>query len=127
MSRAVLILGPSTRARAADWLGRMKDGTRVEFKAPRRTLEQNAKMWALLTDVSRQVEHCGRKYDADAWKSLFLHAMGREIQFLPALDGKTFLPIGLSSSDLSKAEMSELIEFILAWGAEHDVSFSEAA
>ena len=127
MTRAVLILGPSTRGRAAHWLANMKDGTRIEFKPPQRTLEQNSKMWALLTDVARQVEHCGRKYEASAWKALFLHAMGKEIEFLPALDGKTFLPIGLSSSDLSKEEMSNLIEFILAWGAEHDVNFSEAA
>ena len=28
--------------------------TRVEFKGPKRTLDQNSRMWAMLTDVSRQ-------------------------------------------------------------------------
>lgn len=126
MSRALLILhGQRDRKTAADWAFKAPPGTRVEFKAPKRTLEQNARMWAMLTDVSRQVEHCGRRYTPDEWKILFLHACGREVQFLPALDGKTFLPWGQSSSDLSKAEMSDLIEFMFAWGAENGVVWSD--
>lgn len=126
MSRATLILhGQRDRAKAADWAMRLPPGTRVDFKAPKRTLEQNAKLWAMLTDVASQVEHCGRRYTPDAWKVLFLHACGREVSFLPALDGTTFVPWGQSSSDLSKEEMSMLIEFIAAWGAEHGVRFSD--
>jgi hypothetical protein len=126
MKRATLILAnDSVRQRAAHWVASLPTGTRVEFKEPKRTLEQNARMWAMLTDVSRQVEHCGRKYTPDAWKVLFLHALGREVQFLPALDGTTFIPWGQSSSDLSKAEMGELIEFIHAWGAERGVVFHD--
>lgn len=126
MTRATLILhGQRDRLKAADWAMRLPSGTRIDFKAPKRTLEQNAKMWAMLTDVASQVEHGGRRYSPDAWKVLFLYACGREVQFLPALDGATFVPWGQSSSDLSKEEMSMLIEFIAAWGAEHGVRFSD--
>lgn len=121
----LILHGQRDRQRAANWAFKAPPGTRVEFKAPKRTLEQNARMWAMLTDVSRQVEHCGRRYTPDEWKILFLHACGREVQFLPALDGKTFLPWGQSSSNLSKQEMSDLIEFMFAWGAEHGVVWSE--
>lgn len=128
MSRALLILsGDAQRARAVKWIAQAPAGTRLEFKAPRRTLEQNSLMWALLTEVAAQKEHCGRKYPAETWKALFLHALGREMQFVPALDGHGFLPIGMRSSDLSKAEMSELIEFIYAWAAENGVEFRDAA
>jgi len=47
------------------------------------------------------------------------------MQFIPALDGSTFLPYGNSSSDLSKSEMMELIEFIAAWGAQNGVVFGD--
>lgn len=122
MSRAVLILSnDEVRKRATDWVAEAPAGSRVEFKEPKRSNDQNSLLWALLTDVARQATHGGRKYDSTQWKSLFLHAFGREMTFIPALDGKTFIPIGLSSSDLSKAEMSALIEFIHAWCAENGI------
>jgi hypothetical protein len=126
MSQALVVLqSPSDRAKVARWAAGCARGTRVVFKGPKRTLPQNDRMWAMLTDIAQQKEHAGRKYTPDQWKVLFMHACGREVQFLPALDGSTFIPWGQSSSDLSKAEMSELIEFIFAWGAEHGVMFHD--
>lgn len=93
----------------------------MEYKGPKRSLEQNAKLWATLTDIAEQATHNGRKYSAEAWKSLFLHACGREIQFVPALDGNGFIPFNNSSSDLSKQEMSELLEFVQAWAADNGI------
>jgi len=100
-------------------------GTRVEFKGAKRTLPQNDMMWSMLTDISFQKEHAGRKFTPDQWKVLFLHACGREVQFLPSLDGSTFIPWGQSSSDLSKDEMSNLIDFIATWGSENGVQFHD--
>lgn len=128
MSRATLILGqPTVREKAATWCRTAPPGTRVEFKQAKRTTDQNAKMWAALTDIAQQATHMGRKYSPDQWKVLFLHALGREVQFIPALDGSTFIPWGQSSSDLSKAEMSDLIELILSWGAQNGVTFTNPA
>jgi hypothetical protein len=82
-------------------------------------------MWAMLSDIACQYEHCGRKYTPEEWKILMMHAWGREVRFVPSLDGKTFVPFAASSSDLSKAEMAELITFMDAWGAEHGVTFQD--
>lgn len=126
MSRAVLILGQvCVNARAISWVTKAPAGTRLEFKAPKRTLPQNARMWAMLTDIAGQKEHCGRKYSPEQWKVIFMHACGREVQFIPALDMSTFIPWGQSSSDLSTPEMSELIEYIHSWGAENGVTFHD--
>lgn len=126
MSRALLVLSSrEIRERGINWIRRAPADTRVEFKAPKRSLDQNSKLWASLTDIATQKEHAGRKYTADQWKVLFMHACGREIQFLPSLDNATFIPWGQSSSDLSKEEMTELLEFILAWGSEHGVVFHD--
>lgn len=125
-ARHFLILSSQEiREKAARWVMGLPPGTRVEFKQPRRTLDQSARMWAMLGDIARQKQHCGRYYDAADWKVIFLHALGRETRFVPALDGAGFLPIGQSSSDLSKAEMSELIELLFAWGAQNGIRWSD--
>lgn len=126
MSRALIIIASQAdRHKAHRWIEKAPWNTRVEFKAAKRTLDQNSHLWALLTDVATQVEHMGQRYTPDQWKILFMHACGREVQFLPGLDGKTFLPWGQSSSDLSRQEMTDLIDFVMCWGAEHGVTFNE--
>jgi len=128
MSRWLLILdSPAARMKAAAWAHKAPAGTRLEFKASKRSLPQNDLMWSLLTQVAQQKEHAGRRYTPDQWKVLFMHACGREVQFIPSLDGATFLPWGRSSSDLSKQEMTDLIEFILSWGAQNGVVFHDDA
>ncbi len=126
MGRTLIVLNTAAdRDRVTAWVRKAPQGARVELKAPKRSLDQNAKMWAMITEVARQKKHNGRRYTTEQWKVLFLHACGREVQFMPSLDGETFIPWGWSSSDLSTAEMSELIDFISAWGAQNGVVFAD--
>ena len=126
MSRAQLVLNTrEARETANAWIGKAPAGTRVEFKGPQRSIEQNDRMWAMLTDVARQKTHAGRRFTTDEWKVIFLHACGREVQFLPALNGGGFVPYGQSSSDLSVSEMADLITFIMQWGDENGVVWSD--
>lgn len=119
----ITIYSQADRDRAAKYVRVAPVGTRVEFKAIKRSLPQNDRLWAMLTDVSAQKEHNGRRYTPDNWKVIFMAAIGREVQFIPALDGKTFIPFGQSSSDLSRAEMTALLDFIDSWGAQNGVKF----
>ena len=126
MSRALLVIRSAVeRERASRWVAQAPYGTRIEFKAVKRSTDQNAKMWAMLTDIATQKHHQNRKYTTDQWKAIFMHACGQEVEFLPSLDGSTFIPYGNRSSDLSKAEMSDLIECMTAWGATNDVVWSD--
>ena len=50
---------------------------------------------------------------------------GGELRIAPNLDGDGFVNLGTSSSDLSKDEMTMLIELIFKFGAEHDVTFAD--
>lgn len=123
--RALLVLSSSAiREKAIDWIKRLPPGTRVEFKEPQRTLEQNDRMWAMLTDIARQCTLNGRRWSTDQWKVIFLHELGREAQFIPSLTG-SFIPYGQSSSDLGVKEMSDLIESMFAYGAENGVRWSD--
>ncbi|UGA46630.1 recombination protein NinB [Bradyrhizobium quebecense] len=123
--RALLVLSSrQIREKAIDWIMRLPPGTRVEFKEPQRTLEQNDRMWAMLTDIARQCTLNGRRWSTDQWKVIFLHELGREAQFIPSLTG-SFIPYGQSSSDLGVKEMSDLIESMFAYGAENGVRWSD--
>jgi hypothetical protein len=126
MTRAVLVLSsPEVRQKAAYWASKLPDGTRVEFKETKRSIPQNDRLWAMLTDVAAQVKWHGLRLAADDWKLLFLDALKREVRMVPNLDGNGFVSLGRSSSDLSKAEMTDLIDLIHAFGANHDVVFHD--
>lgn len=120
-----IINGIADRRKAADWCMRAPPGMRIEFKETKRTLPQNDRMWAMLTDISGQAMLGGKRFTTEQWKVIFLHALGQEIQLLPSLDGHGFVPWGQSSSDLTKDEMTGLIELMFKFGAEHGVQFQD--
>lgn len=125
MSRATVILNSrADREKVCRWAMGVAPGTRVEFKEAKRTTDQNSRLWAMLTEVSQQVAWHGQKLTPDDWKLVFMDALKREMRIVPNLSGNGFVNLGRSSSDLSKAEFSDLIEIIYAFGAQHGVVFS---
>lgn len=126
MPRAMIIIrGEKDRSRAAKWAAQAPFATRIEFKAAKRSLDQNAKFWAMLTDVATQLPWHGIRLTPDDWKLVFLDSLNREMRVVPNIDGNGFVNLGRSSSDLSKAEMCELIELIHSFGAKHGVVFHD--
>jgi len=130
MSRAMLTLrSTSEREQAIQWVRKAPTGSRVEFKGPARSVDQNSRFWAMLTDCAVQGRINDRRFNTEQWKLMFLHAYaeerGIEIKYLPALNRAGMVPCGRSSSDLSVAEMSELMDFIAAWGAENGIKFHD--
>jgi hypothetical protein len=124
MSRHLILLkSEAERERAAQYVALAPDGTRIEFKAAKRSLPQNALMWSLLSDLAHQLTWYGQKLTADDWKLMFLDGLGREVRVVPNLDGDGFVNLGRRSSDLSKDEMSQMIELIRKVGAENNVRF----
>jgi len=124
MGRATLVLNsPASRFKAVHWIGRAPDGTRVEFKASKRSIPQNDRMWAMLTDLAEQLTWHGKRMTADDWKLVMLDGLKRELCIVPNIDGTGFVNLGRSSSDLSKQEMTDLMELIAAFGAQHGVVF----
>jgi hypothetical protein len=102
-------------------------GTRVEVKAVKRSSDQNSRFWAMLTDVALQLPWHGQKLRPDDWKLIFLDALKRERRLVPNIDGNGFVDVARSSSDLSKSEMSDLMEIIAMFGAQHGVKFHDDA
>ena len=123
--KRIFILSHSeARQRAKDFVGIAPEGWVVEFKPATRTLEQNAKLWASLSDISKQIVWHGRKLTSEEWKFVFSSAIKKQ-EVVPNIDGTGFVVLGQSTSKMTKAEMSELLELIFAFGAEHNVKFED--
>lgn len=126
MSRYAFTLhSAADRARALRTITAAPTGSRVEVKAARRSSDQNSKMWAMLTEIAQQVLWHGVRLRPDDYKLIFLDALKRELRAVPNLEGDGFVNLGRSSSDLTKSEMSDLIELMHKFGSEHGVKFAD--
>lgn len=117
------LVNPQVRQRAAQAVLDAPDGQIVTIAEPTRSLDQNAMLWACLADISQQ-QPMGRKMTPDEWKAVFMAACGWEVQFLEGLDGRPF-PAGFRSSKMSVKQMADLLTFIIAWGNENGIRWSQ--
>lgn len=127
MTHTVILATQAQRDLAHKMIDRAPPGYVVKIVEPKRTTDQSAKMWAMLTDISRAKPVINgeiQRFTPEEWKSRIMHACGWEQQFLPGLDGRPF-PSGFKSSQMSKSQMSSMIEWMYAWGDERGVQWSE--
>lgn len=124
MKRTFILAHAEARKRAMESVQNAPDGYAVTISEPTRTLEQNSRLWASLTDVSQQVEWYGKKLAPEDWKHVFTASL-RKLEVVPNLDGTGFVALGLSTSKMSKREISELLELIYAFGSERGVIFGD--
>ncbi|MCG1042520.1 recombination protein NinB [Mycetohabitans sp. B8] len=96
-----------------------------EIRPRTRSLEANAKMWALLADVARQVHWHGERLTAEEWKDVFTAGLKKQ-KVVPGIDGG-FVVIGARTRAMTVREMSDVIELIYAFGVEHGVKWSAPA
>lgn len=97
----------------------------IECRQETRSLAENAMLHALLGQISREVEWAGKKRDVETWKRLltaaWCRARGEHVEMLPALDGHGVDIVFRRTSQLTRSECAELIEYVLAWSAEHGI------
>lgn len=124
MSQTIILRGDHQRRIAHDLIDRAPVDAVVTVKEATRNLDQNARMWSMISDVSRAKPE-GRKWPPETWKCAFMHALGHQVQFAEGLDGSGPFPIGFRSSRLTKRQMADLITVIAEYGDRHGVRWSE--
>lgn len=112
------------RNNALEAVRNAQDGMCVEIKPKTRSLDQNSLLWPLLQCLSDQVDWYGYKLTPDEWKDVMSAAL-KKSKIVPGIDGG-FVAIGLRTSQLSKKDFSDLVEIILAFGAEKGVDFERS-
>ena len=123
MTQTVWLRGEHQRRLAHQLIDKAPQDAVVKVSAAKRSDDQNAKMWAMLSDISRAAPE-ERRHIPEVWKCIFMAALGHEVKFEMGLDNQPF-PIGFRTSKLTKSQMSDLIEFINAYASKHNIKWSE--
>ena len=110
------------------------ESLRIEIKpvASRRSNNQNRKMWAMLSDIARQVQwpvngvptHISPEDWKDLFTALWLKTKKMEQRSAPGIDGGVVM-LGVRTSKMRKASMTELIEIMFWFGSERNVRWSD--
>lgn len=126
----IVVLGSDwSRKRAIDGIVAADVGDVAEIRKPRRTNAQNDLLWSVLGDVAK-AKPMDRDHSPAIWKCIFMDALPDaefKARWVPSLDGESVVNTGHRSSKLTKPQMSDLIESIRAFGAEHGVKWSDEA
>jgi hypothetical protein len=86
----------------------------LTIEEQKRSTEQNALLWSVLTDLSKQVVWHGEKLTKEEYKDLLTAGLKKQ-RAIPGIDGG-FVVLGTSTSKMTKAEMAELITLAHAFG-----------
>jgi hypothetical protein len=117
----------TARQMAVRAVTRAPAGYVVEVKPKTRTLDQNAKLHAMFTDIARQIGFHGKRRTPAEWKVIFIsgHAVatGLGADIVPGLEGE-FVNIRESSAQMGVKRLNSLIEYVTAWAADNEVRFS---
>lgn len=95
------------------------DDMEVIIQKPKRNLEQNARLWATLTDISKQVDWYGQRLSQEEWKDVLTAGLKRQ-KVVRGIDGG-FVVIGARTSEMTVTEMSELLELATAFAVQQGV------
>ena len=122
MKQFFILVHNTARENAIKAVKQAPEGFVVEIKPKTRSLEQNARMWAMLDDISRQVLWHGRKLSPNDWKHMFSTSL-KKMDVVPNLENNGFVVLGASTSVMSKRQMIDLHDLITAFGIENHVSW----
>ncbi|WP_236233669.1 recombination protein NinB [Pseudomonas tohonis] len=92
------------------------------IKDAARSDAQNRRLWAMLRDISQQVEWYGRKLDSESWKHIFSAAV-QQHDAVPGINGG-FVVLGVSTRKQSKKWFNDIFLVMESFAAEHGVKFT---
>lgn len=95
----------------------------VVIRPEKRSDAANARMWVLLDSLSKQVNWHGQHLSSEEWKDVMSAALKRQ-KVVPGIDGG-FVVLGQRTSQMTRAEMSELQDLIECFGVQQGVEFAE--
>jgi hypothetical protein len=117
--RKLTLINNDVRQRAIDAVRDAPDGWEVIIRPKRRSLDQNAKLHALIQEFDG-LEFAGQKRSADDWKVILVsghtQATKGESELVTGIEGE-MVQLRESTARMSKERSSSLIEYIQAFKA----------
>jgi hypothetical protein len=123
VAQTLILRGASQRALAKQLIDRAPADAVVQISEAKRNADQNSKLWAMLSDVSRAKPE-GRHWTPETWKCAFMHSLGHQVRFCEGLDNSGPFPMGFKSSKLTVRQMADLITVVSEYGDRHGVQWT---
>lgn len=131
-----ILVHSTARNRAMHAVVHAPEGFMVTIQEPVKKRVQEEKYHAMIGDISKQCQHIGRKWDLESWKRLLVDMFADEMraagtplhhdgQVVPSLDGRRIVQLGIQTREFRVKEAAQFIEFLIAYGAEHGVFWTE--
>lgn len=135
MKQTFVMAHAEARRRAVTAVENAPEGHVVTIAEPTKRREQEEKYHAMIGDIASQWKFMGQRVDKDDAKRLLVDAFAKAMRdagtplhhdgrVVPSLDGERVVQLGIQTSKFYKAEASEFIEFLSAWGAENGIVWS---
>ena len=129
------------RLRAAAWLVEFAPVDCIVTVRPAgKTRPQEERYHAMIGDIAEQFTLHGRKWDNECMKRLLIDQFRRDtikdpelaqawaefghVELVPSIDGTGVVMMGIQSRNFSKVLASAFIEWLLAFGAETEIQWS---
>ena len=109
----------------------LKSGKKLtlEIKEQSKTRDQERLYHAIISDIAKQAQHMGAKWEAEDWKRLLVDQFMRQnlevTKVIPNLDNNGIVQLGFQTRSFTKEQASEFVEFLLAWCVENGIELKE--
>ena len=123
VKRQFRLVNDTVRQNAVQAVRDAQEGYAVTIAEETRSDAQNRHLWPLISDIQAQNAFMAT-FSADDVKLRFMNALGKEMRFLPELEGGGMFPVGQRSSLLTKKQFAGLLEIIFHWGAKNGIQWS---
>lgn len=124
MAQTVILRGKSQRDFAKRLIDMAPADAVVSIREATRSNDQNSKLWAMLSDISRAMPE-GRRWTPETWKAALMHSLGHQVQFCEGLDNSGPFPLGFRSSRLTVKQMADLITLAQEYGDRHGIQWTD--
>ena len=115
----------TAKSRAIAAIHEAPQGWEVTIKSPIRSLAANAALHAWISEISKTLLLGGQHHDAEVWKRALVAAwsrtQGETVLEIPAIDGQGIDLVPRRTSQLTKSEFQNLLEYVIAFASENEV------
>jgi len=114
---------------------------RIDDPLPAKSRDQEQKYHAMIGDIARQFEHCGKKWSAEDMKRLLVDQFRRDmfkdpdiaqlwqsmdqVEMAPSLDGSGVVVFGVQTRRFPVKLAAIFIEWLYAFGSELNIQWSQ--
>lgn len=136
--RTFVLVDDKRRRLACEAIWQSPLGWLVQLGEPGKTNPQARRYHAMIGDIARQWEFIGRYWDAEDCKRILVDAFAAAMRehgtplrhsglVIPSIDRQRVVQLGVQTRRFSVKEASDFIEHLFAFGAEHDLEWSDLA